>query len=113
MTGGFHCTDCPTYPGEPYDDAWRIKAIEACLDMFLFNEGPAQASAVERFARKWFTRRGHTIEARGAACPECGHAPVTEDDVRSLAALIERIRGGARFTPEPSDLRQRRGAGDG
>lgn len=46
----------------------------------------------EQLARQWFTQRGQVIEARGGSCPECGQRPITETDVQSLAALIERVR---------------------
>lgn len=50
-------------------------------------------SATETRARQWLAKRGHIIEARGTEpCSECGHAPFTEADVQSMAALIEDIR---------------------
>jgi hypothetical protein len=56
-----------------------------------------------QLARQWLTKRGHSVERGGAApCPECGHAPLTEDDVRSLAALIDRIRAEADERAAPS-----------
>lgn len=46
-----------------------------------------------QLAREWFVKRGLVIEPRSWACPECGQRSFTEADVRSLASLLQRVRG--------------------